>query len=281
VKAKHLTVPSTRKDPRWDRSSRSDGSWRQAIKSPIAGEEGGRQDKVLSIPQVPRARDWRLHPPEGWNRTPHRTKTTQAVRQEPRVEKKDHWAHHRWHRSGQDSRYVRRAVGQFPWQRGNHALLMHLGTVPLCQRHHWRNAEHFHGKHEKKSWRAHECQLAGPVRLQHRRKTTFGILRLRTSWWGFKFSHSFARASIDGQHICPSSPDWHMGIMRHHVHQPVQNSSTNEEKPFSLRWKWTIWLQRFVYITLGLRSVVGHLLRGGGQENNNGPISGDRLSFSL
>jgi hypothetical protein len=53
---------------------------------------------------------------------------------------------------------------------------------------------------------------------------------------GFKFRRSFARASIDGQYRCPKSPDRHKGLMRHHVHQPVQNSPTNGEKPFSLRW---------------------------------------------
>jgi hypothetical protein len=53
---------------------------------------------------------------------------------------------------------------------------------------------------------------------------------------GFKFRHSFARASINGQCGCPTSPDRHRGLLRHHVHQPVQNSLTNGEKPFSLRW---------------------------------------------
>ena len=44
------------KDPRRDCSSRSDGSWRQATKGPVAEEEGNQQNKILLIPQVPRAR---------------------------------------------------------------------------------------------------------------------------------------------------------------------------------------------------------------------------------
>jgi len=42
------------------------------------------------------------------------------------------------------------------------AMSMHLGTFSLCQRHHGRNGEHLHGKHEKKVRRAYERQPAGP-----------------------------------------------------------------------------------------------------------------------
>jgi len=72
---------------------------------------------------------------------------------------------------------------------------MHLGTVPLRQCHHKRNAKHLHRKYEEKVQRTHERQLVGP--LQPRRKATFGVLRLRTTWWSFKFSHSLlVQASI-------------------------------------------------------------------------------------
>ena len=69
------------------------------------------------------------------------------------------------------------------------------------------NPKYFDEEHEKQVRGAHERQPAGPLQFQHGRKTTLGILRLRTTWRGFKFSNSFARASIDGQHRRPSSPD--------------------------------------------------------------------------
>ena len=94
-------------------------------------------------------RHQRLHPPEGCHRTPHPTRTAQTIHQDPRVGEKDRRSHRRWHRDWQDNRHVRGAPGRFPRQRGNHPLLMHLGEVSLCQRHHGRNIEHLHGKFEE------------------------------------------------------------------------------------------------------------------------------------
>jgi len=53
---------------------------------------------------------------------------------------------------------------------------MHMGTGPLCQRHHREEPEHLPRDHEKEIRRAHECQFAGPLQLQHRRKATIGSL---------------------------------------------------------------------------------------------------------
>jgi len=125
--------------------------------------EAGVKPPKAPIPQMSRARHRRLYPHEGYHQTPHPTRTAQTIHQEPRVGEKGRRSHRRWHRDWQDNRHVRGAPGRFPRQRGNHPLLMHLGAVSLCQRHHERNTEHLHGKHEKEVRRAHERQLAGPL----------------------------------------------------------------------------------------------------------------------
>jgi len=181
MKAKHPAVASRNIHPLpcpRRKSSFVTKSWCQTTKSPTTRKKGSRQDKVLLVPQMPWAHNRRLHPSVNCNRTPHSARTTQAVREEPRVVKEDHRAHHRWYNDGQDSGNVCRAVRRFPKRQGNRPLLMHFGTGPLHQRHHRRNPEYFHGEHEKEVRGAHECQLVGPLQFQHRRKTTVDLLRL-------------------------------------------------------------------------------------------------------